>query len=121
VYVLKKTFRFEAAHRLPHHDGKCKRLHGHSWIATVEVAGHALQLNGPAQGMVVDYGTISAAMRPLLDEYLDHHFLNETLDIENPTSEHVAEWLYDRLRVRLQGLVAVTVEETCTAACEYRP
>jgi 6-pyruvoyltetrahydropterin/6-carboxytetrahydropterin synthase len=33
-----KEFRFEAAHRLPHHDGKCRRLHGrHSWVGRVYV------------------------------------------------------------------------------------
>lgn len=26
MWTLQKDFRFEAAHKLPHHDGKCARL-----------------------------------------------------------------------------------------------
>lgn len=36
-----KEFRFEAAHRLPRHDGKCRRPHGHSYVLWVEVEGEA--------------------------------------------------------------------------------
>ncbi|NES98612.1 MAG: 6-carboxytetrahydropterin synthase QueD, partial [Desertifilum sp. SIO1I2] len=36
-WIIYKEFRFEAAHHLPHHDGKCRRLHGHSWVGRVQV------------------------------------------------------------------------------------
>jgi 6-pyruvoyltetrahydropterin/6-carboxytetrahydropterin synthase len=41
-WLLAKEFRFEAAHQLPYHDGKCARLHGHSWHGVVYVAGDTL-------------------------------------------------------------------------------
>lgn len=118
-WKLDKRFTFEAAHKLPHHDGKCRRLHGHSWAVVVSVHSNELQWDGPKQGMVVDYSDIKKAMKPLLEEYLDHHYLNETLDMESATSELIAQWLYERLRESLPNLCCVTVEETCTCACTY--
>lgn len=119
MWTLTKRFRFEAAHHLPHHDGKCRRVHGHSWTLTVEVAAAALQTTGPQTGMVVDYGAISRAVRPLLDDVLDHYDLNETTGLESPTSECLAAWIYRWLAPRLDGLIAISIEETCTSGCRY--
>ena len=60
-------------------------------------------------------------MQPILDSKLDHHFLNETLPLANPTSEEIARWLFGELKPKLPQLVAVTVHETCTSKCTYRP
>ena len=120
-WQLYKEFTFEAAHRLPHHDGKCARLHGHSWVCRVYIKGDRLIEDGPKQGMLMDFGDIKAYMKPLLDEYLDHYYLNETLGMENPTSEAIAQWIYEQLAaVNLPGLDAVEVMETCTSGCTYR-
>lgn len=120
-WTLRKTFHFEASHQLPLHDGKCARLHGHSWQMYVCVQGETLQETGPEAGMVMDYGRITAAVRPLLDTSLDHWHLNDTTRLPNPTSEALAAWIYTQLAPLLPGLVSVVVEETCTSACEYRP
>lgn len=119
VWTLKKKFRFEAAHKLPHHDGKCQRLHGHSWVGWVIVEGDKLMDSGAQKGMVLDYGYISSIVKPLVNEYLDHHYLNDTLGLENPTSEEVARWVFDQLSPVIMGLRAVVIEETCTSACIY--
>jgi 6-pyruvoyl tetrahydropterin synthase len=34
-WAISKTFKFEAAHSLVHHDGKCSREHGHSVLPTL--------------------------------------------------------------------------------------
>jgi queuosine biosynthesis protein QueD len=68
--ILRKTFRFEASHLLPKHPGKCSRLHGHSWVLHVETEGKVNQ----DTGLVMDYGEISAAVKPLVDD-LDHRHL----------------------------------------------
>lgn len=119
MWTLRKTFRFEAAHRLPQHDGKCARLHGHSWVADIEVRGSSLHTGGAQAGMVQDYGDLSAVTRPIIDGYLDHFFLNDTTGLANPTSEELARWLYDRLKPYLSLLCAVTIHETCTSECRY--
>jgi len=120
MFRLSKMFRFEAAHFLPHHDGKCRRMHGHSWQATIVCEGYHLKHEGPKQGMLLDYGEISDAMEPIVDGALDHHLLNDTVNA-NPTSEVVAVWIYFRLRDKLPGLKGVIIEETCTSRCEYFP
>jgi 6-pyruvoyltetrahydropterin/6-carboxytetrahydropterin synthase len=121
MYRLEKSFRFEAAHKLPHHDGKCARLHGHSWVGRVVVQGRTLWQTGPKQGMVTDYGELSEVIKPLVENYLDHWYLNESTGLENPTSEELARWVYDKLKPSIDNLVAVVIEETCTSRCEYRP
>ena len=119
-FTLRKRFTFEAAHLLPHHDGKCARMHGHSWVGWVEVEGDALQESGPGSGMVIDFVDLAAAVDPMVDAHLDHYVLNESLDIESPTSEAVAQWVYRYLFARGVPLSAVTIEETCTSVCTYR-
>ena len=120
-WQLYKEFRFEAAHKLPHHDGKCARLHGHSWVCRVYIRGDRLIDSGAKQGMLMDFGDLKKYMQPLLDEYLDHYYLNETLAMESPTSEAIAQWIYGKLAaVELPGLDAVEIRETCTSGCIYR-
>src|ERR671927_140598 len=112
-----KEFAFEAAHRLPHvPDGhKCARLHGHSFRVEVHVAG---ALREP-EGWVMDFADLKAAWAPL-DDALDHRYLNDVPGLENPTSEVLARWIWERLAPRLPGLSAVVVRETCTTGCVYR-
>jgi 6-pyruvoyltetrahydropterin/6-carboxytetrahydropterin synthase len=122
MWTLRKTYRFEAAHRLPHHDGKCARLHGHSWVMQVEVVGTELQISGPKSGMLVDFGDIGVVVKPIVEDLLDHHYLNESLAMENPTSEEVSRYVFGLLAPHFKGsaqLASVTISETCTSACRF--
>jgi 6-pyruvoyltetrahydropterin/6-carboxytetrahydropterin synthase len=74
---------------------------------------------GADSGWVRDFGDLTCAMRPLL-ERLDHYYLNEVEGLENPTSEILARWLWERLRPELPELSQVVVRETCTSGCVYR-
>ena len=114
---LRRTFQFEAAHRLPHvpPGHKCARLHGHSFQVEVVVEGPV----DPHLGWVMDYADIKAAFAPLYQR-LDHHFLNEIPGLENPTSERIAEWIWSQLKPTLPLLAEVVVAETCTARCVFR-
>lgn len=114
---LSKSFTFEAAHWLPTfpEGHKCRRLHGHSFKFDVIVEGEV----APEKGYLVDYGDIKAAANPIVKE-LDHYLLNEIKGLENPTSEMIAKWLFDRIKKELPMLSAVIVYETCTSSCEYR-
>lgn len=111
-----KEFTFEAAHRLPNvPDGhKCARLHGHSFRVEVHVRGDV----GATSGWVMDFADISAAFQPLRDQ-LDHFYLNEVEGLANPTSEVLAEWIWERLNPALPSLSRVVVRETCTSGCIY--
>lgn len=120
MFELTKEFRFEASHQLPNHDGKCQRLHGHSWRGHIVLRGDELQTLGPQQGMLMDYGRVKAILTPFVEEKLDHHHLNETTGLENPTSEMLARWIYTMLEPHFGGLLhAVKIEETCTSSCIY--
>ena len=114
---MRKTFQFEAAHLLPHLPAthKCRRLHGHSF--KVEVA-----IQGPCDatlGWVMDYAAMAEAFEPIWEK-LDHFYLNDIPGLENPTSEHIALWIWERLKPRLPLLTEIVVAETCAARCVYR-
>ncbi|SFB52898.1 6-pyruvoyltetrahydropterin/6-carboxytetrahydropterin synthase [Amycolatopsis marina] len=111
-----REFTFEAAHRLPHvpEGHKCARLHGHSYRVTVHVAGEV----GTESGWVMDFADVKAAIVPLMEQ-LDHHYLNEVPGLDNPTSEVLARWIWQRL-IDALPLSQVIVRETCTSGCVYR-
>lgn len=113
---LFRRFRFEAAHLLPKvaEDHKCRRLHGHSYAVTIHIVGPLDE----ELGWVVDFADLDNTFRPVLYQ-LDHHFLNEIPGLENPTSENLAIWVWDRLAPALPGLERVVVEETCESGCTY--
>jgi 6-pyruvoyltetrahydropterin/6-carboxytetrahydropterin synthase len=113
---LFKTFQIEAAHRLPNVPAghKCARLHGHSFRIEVHVRGPV----DPELGWVMDFADIKRAFQPLFDA-LDHRCLNDVAGLENPTSEHLARWIWERLAPALPLLAQVVVLETCTAGCRY--
>ena len=110
-------FSFEAAHRLPNvaPNHKCARLHGHSFNVRVTVTGPV----DPKLGWVIDFADVKHAFAPLHAQ-LDHYYLNEIEGLENPTSEVLAIWLWERLKPQLSMLSAVEVRETCTVGCVYR-
>jgi len=110
-------FGFESAHRLPNvpEGHKCARLHGHSFRVVVHVEGPV----DPEAGWVLDFAEVRDACEPLR-ERLDHRYLNDIDGLENPTSEHLAQWIWQRLEPSVPGLAAVTVRETCTSGCTYR-
>jgi len=112
-----KEFGFESAHNLPHVPigHKCSRLHGHSFRVTVHVEG----LIDDRTGWVRDFADLACAMEPVLD-CLDHHYLNEIDGLDNPTSEVLARWIWDRVQPSLPDLSQVVVRETCTSGCVYR-
>ena len=111
-----RVFQIEAAHYLPHvPDGhKCRRLHGHSFRIEVHVSGEV----GAESGWVMDFADVKRAFQPLFDR-LDHHCLNDIDGLENPTSENLARWIWQRLQPALPGLARIVVQETCTAGCVY--
>ena len=102
-----RRYRFSAAHQLPHvpPGHKCGRLHGHGFAVIV----YALAIPGDAR--TTGYERLDAAWAPL-GAMLDHHCLNDLAGLENPTSEMLAAWIWQRLAPLLPGLSQVAVYET---------
>lgn len=120
MWIIYKEFTFEAAHQLPHHEGKCRRLHGHSFRGRVYVASDRLQSSGSETGMVMDFSRLKTYLDPLVKNYLDHYYLNDSLGLENPTSEAIAAWIFQQLADQgVPGLHSVEILETCTSAARY--
>lgn len=131
IIQLVKEFRFEASHQLPNHNGKCARLHGHSWLLKVWVAGHVQDTipQHPKEGMVQDYSDIKAVVQPIID-MLDHRHLgsgehcmsyvhpddvfNGTSFPTVPTSENILIWISQQLPPWFSW-VKLELSETCTA------
>ena len=117
VVELNHKFSFDPAHSLPNapEDHKCRRLHGHTFHVEVQVSGPV----GETSGWVMDYGQMKEVVRPVIAQ-LDHRHLNEIEGLENPTSEHIAMWIWNRIADGLPGLTAVCIHETCNTGCTYR-
>jgi len=112
-----RVFQIEAAHHLPNvpEGHKCARIHGHSFRIEVHVSGDV----GTLTGWVMDFADLRVAFQPLFDQ-LDHRYLNEIEGLENPTSENLARWIWERLLERMPLLSKVVVQETCNAGCIYK-
>jgi len=111
-----RVFQVEAAHRLPNvpEGHKCARLHGHSFRIEVYVSGPVEE----PQGWVMDFADLRKIFQPVFDQ-LDHHYLNDIDGLENPTSENLARWIWQKLKPALEGLNKIIVQETCNAGCIY--
>ncbi len=95
--IITKNFRFEAAHHLPGHHGKCARPHGHSYRLEVTIRGPIKDAPGESDhGMVMDFGDLSQIVKNSVIESLDHQDLNVVTEFHT-TAENLAHWIWDEL------------------------
>ncbi|MFZ4857818.1 MAG: 6-carboxytetrahydropterin synthase QueD [Desulfuromonadaceae bacterium] len=113
---ISKSFTIDAAHRLtgvpPGH--KCGQLHGHTFCVEVHVRGNV----DPYSGFILDFAGIGQAFAPIFEQ-LDHTYLNDIEGLENPTSENLAKWIWDRLKPELTCVSRIVVKETPSSCCSY--
>lgn len=139
--TVAKRFRWEAAHRLPWHDGPCDNLHGHSYRMTVELDGAPDE-----RGMLIDFQDVKRILQPLVDAW-DHAILVAETDDElrqivaqtgwkhatlpcDTTAENLAAYVADHLCTEGQAClrerhvdtvrVRLAETETCYAEAERR-
>lgn len=113
---ISKTFTIDSAHKLPMvpPGHKCGQIHGHTFIIEIFVSGEV----SDQTGWVIDFGDIKKSFQPIHDQ-LDHSYLNDIPGLENPTSENIARWVWNRLSPNLQGLSKISVKETPQSGCVY--
>jgi 6-pyruvoyltetrahydropterin/6-carboxytetrahydropterin synthase len=119
MFEIEKVFRFESGHTLVYHDGKCSSPHGHSYLLRVILRSEKLIQHGPKQSMMIDYQDISAIVKPMIETYFDHKWLNETLQTESPTAETIAQWVFEHLKAKLPQLYKITICETESSSASY--
>ncbi len=122
MYLITKTFHFEAAHRLADwpEDHQCHRLHGHSYQLTVAISGHNLS-PPPKQGVLLDYGDISKMVKKHIVDVYDHQYLNDLLDTRNVTAEFLAKHIFQILESMIPHLKYIEVRETENSSALYLP
>ena len=111
---VRRRFEFESAHFLPNHPGKCRNLHGHSYILEVTVD----RTVDPETGMAIDFADLKKVVNREAVDLLDHHNINDIM--ENPTAEIMVVWIWKRLNGVLPGLVELQLHETRNCSVIYR-
>lgn len=143
--VVSKQVEFDAAHRVPYHESKCKHLHGHRYRVVAFCEGPVIPDSEQRAdaGMVIDFGDIKAALTEEIHDVFDHrtivwirddklraalldYFPESVRCVECiPTAENLAVEFYRRLKARLSRggikLLAVEVYETPTSIARYEP
>ena len=119
MFELEKKFRFEAGHSLIHHDGKCRDPHGHSYVLVIRLRSEQLIRTGPKTNMVIDFGDIKKVVKQMIEDSLDHKWLNDTLNTDSPTAEYIAQWIYNHLKPSLPSLHSISLNETESSKATY--
>lgn len=96
-------------------DHPCARVHGHTFLVRITVSGPV----HPTTGFVADFDELQRAFAPV-HAALDHRFLNDVPGLENPTSEHLAQWIWKQLLPAVPGLSAVEITETGSSGVVFR-
>lgn len=122
TWILNTEFKFDAAHFIDGYDGKCGRMHGHSYKVRVTAKSHKLNpskyLSTP--DMVCDFKELKWPAKDAERGGLDHGMLNDLLEIST-TAERVAEYIHQETKKRIpEGIeLTITVWETDTSWVEY--
>ena len=123
---ITRKLEFDAGHRVLGHEGKCRHIHGHRYVAEITVDANQLD----DLGRVVDFSVIKQLVGKWIDEELDHNLLLNSRDplwqlfdkagdrllLEvlgekepfvmpngNPTAENIAAVLYKKATELLAG------------------
>ena len=119
--TVSKLFEFEACHHLPHYDGACHNLHGHSYKLEVTVSGQVSKNeNDPKCGMIIDFKDLKAIVKSVAVDKYDHSNLNEFFP--NPTAEIMVKQIAVDIMSKLpQGvyLMSCKLWETSTSYAEW--
>lgn len=141
---VSKCIEFDAAHRVPYHESKCKHIHGHRYKVVATIDGTVIpdtELR-PDAGMVVDFGVIKDVLMELIHDVFDHRTIvwieDKTLrdalldyDFGNslrcvpciPTAENLAEYFASLIIGPLSPLTlcSLAVYETPTSVATWTP
>ena len=122
TWKLNTEFKFDAAHKIDGYDGKCARMHGHSYKVHICAKSHKLNpskyLKSP--DMVCDFRELKWAGSDSEKGGFDHGIINDLIPVST-TAERIAEYIHQETKKRIpDGIeLTVTVWETDTSWVEY--
>ena len=139
VLRITKEFRFEGAHALPGYDGRCRNIHGHSYIMYITIKGEPLNgTDSPKEGMVVDFKELKAIVNENIIDKFDHALVlrngtplaqelaasypNVIMTDFQPSTENLICYFADILKDKLpQGaeLFSIKMHETAGSFAEW--
>ena len=104
---LTKEFRFESAHALTGYDGKCRHIHGHSYLLRVTILGTPQHQSGsPKDGMILDFGALKELVNKVIIDPFDH-----TLLLQSGAA------LTSELQELYQNVLILPFQPTCELLC----
>lgn len=114
--IIYRSFKFDAAHFLPHvpERHECGKMHGHVYTLKVFISGEI----DPETFLLRDFDELRTVVSSATN-ILDHQVLNDVDGLEDPTCENILIWLWDRIRPSLPDLVKLELNETPTSGAIY--
>lgn len=142
---ITKIFRFESAHALEGYDGKCKHIHGHSYILHVTIKGTQFpdESRPTDRGMIMDFTDLKKLVEKAVLDRFDHSLVlqkgsplsgelteeygNVVIVPFRPTSENLISYFADCIQtelvksdLRINGhLHSLRLYETATSYAEW--
>tara|TARA_B100000945_G_scaffold141886_1_gene113667 strand:- start:522 stop:938 length:417 start_codon:yes stop_codon:yes gene_type:complete len=100
MHKLIQIVRFESARRLPKvpKGHPCGNVYGLAFKLEIHVEGEM----DPETGFVIDFGHIETGIKPIYNQ-IDHNYLNDIEGLENPTSEVLIKWIWEKLYGEFQN------------------
>lgn len=121
MITVTKIFGFEACHKLPHYEGACHNLHGHSYKLEVTVSGDIKEnVEDPKCGMIIDFKDLKKIVNEVAVDKYDHAYLNDFFP--NPTAEIMVAKIGKDIIEKLPKsvtLVSCKLWETATSYAEF--
>ena len=118
TWTLHTEFKFDAAHYIDGYDGKCGRMHGHTYKVHMKAKSHKLNPSAYLKSvdMVCDFKELKWAAKDSERGGFDHGVLNDLIQ-ENTTAERIAEYIHQETKKRIPSGIEleVTVWETETS------
>jgi len=105
----------DGAHLLKGYDGKCKQMHGHSWLLKIWVRGKREHLDDV--GIMFDFANVKQIV-----DFFDHQLINEVapFDKMNPTAENLVSFIYGSMKIDYPDLqFKIRIYETAVLKKTY--
>jgi len=114
--IIYKKYYFDTAHFMPNHpkSHKYSKVHGHSYEIIIFINDNQKK----KEGWVMDFEKIDVFVNPLLKK-IDHNLLNDISGLENPTSENIAKWFWERLKIKIKNLEKIEINRPRVGGCVY--